>query len=414
LESYKGVEFKSAGRQVVAAGSIHPETKKHYVWDDEGAQIADGLPDAPASLLNLIRRPERTLSGGAGQYTNEQIAAALDALDPTDFNDNAKWFPIIASVHHASGGDARQEFIDWSTGDSAFRNEAYDIGRRWDSFHAEKGYTSKTLEYHLRKAGHPELQIAGNAADDFDDLPPDDDWMDGATGEEFDFDAPASVPPIKWDMTKLPEMLDHAESAMLAAGVPLYRMGDRLVHPVRTEADSSDADSVRRKAGSLTVHEVSALRLREFMIESVPFYTVKNGKKGDATRVRFAAPMMLANHYLARGDRWRVPVLNGVIETPTLRGDGTLLEDDGYDPASGLLLDKGGVEYPTIPDEPTREDAESALALLKEPFKDFPFVKNAKGESASHSVMLSAVLTGVVRRTLHSAPMHGTSAPTMG
>jgi hypothetical protein len=181
LESYPGCEFKSRGRQVVAAGSIHPETHKHYVWDFEGADIEDALPPCPRNLLNLIRRPDRVADGEGGTYSTEQIAKCLAVLDPCDFDSNDKWFPLIASVHHASGGEARQEFIDWSTSDERYRKDAYIIGRRWDSFHADKGdgYTSKTLEYHVRKAGHPELQVssASNAADDFgdDDLPPDDD-----------------------------------------------------------------------------------------------------------------------------------------------------------------------------------------------------------------------------------------------
>ena len=124
--------------------------------------------------------------------------------------------------------------------------------------------------------------------------------------------------------------------------------------------------------------------------------------------------MGLAAHYLARGDKWRLPVINGIIETPTLRRDGTILEDEGFDARSGLLLDMGGVKFPEIPQEPTRDDAVKALARIKEPFTGFPFVSNAMGKSASRSVMLSAVLTALVRRTLHSAPLHATSAPTMG
>ncbi|CAN5166947.1 hypothetical protein BH10PSE10_BH10PSE10_02820 [soil metagenome] len=179
LESYPGVEFKSAGRQVVAAGSIHPETLQHYVWDEDAPEIEYGVPECPRVLLKLIKRPERESDGVGGTYSNEQIANALAALDPCDFNTNDKWFPLIASVHHASGGEARQEFVDWSTGDPAYRKDAYIIGRRWDSFHADRGdgYTSKTLEYHLRKAGRPELQVSSTAraAEDFpDDLPEDD------------------------------------------------------------------------------------------------------------------------------------------------------------------------------------------------------------------------------------------------
>ena len=191
LESYPGCEFKSKGRQVVAAGSIHPETHKHYVWDFEGADIEDPLPPCPRNLLNLIRRPDRVADGEGGTYSTEQIAKCLAVLDPCDFDSNDKWFPLIASVHHASGGEARQEFIDWSTSDERYRKDAYIIGRRWDSFHADKGdgYTSKTLEYHVRKAGHPELQVssASNAADDFgDDDLPDDDPPSASFNEEFE------------------------------------------------------------------------------------------------------------------------------------------------------------------------------------------------------------------------------------
>jgi hypothetical protein len=104
----------------------------------------------------------------------------------------------------------------------------------------------------------------------------------------------------------------------------------------------------------------------------------------------------------------------------SLRSDGTLLTAPGYDPASGLLLDTGGVEFPAIPDRPSREDALAALKLIGTPFKRFPFVpdgpkdKDGLKSSASRSVMLAAVLTALVRRTLRSAPMHGVSAPTPG
>lgn len=406
LEAYPGVEFKSAGRQVVAAGSIHPETKRHYKWDADAPSLVDGEVLVSRKLLRLITRPVHVATGeGAGKYTPEQLQNALDVIDPIPFNTNDKWSPMLMACHHATAGEGRTEFIAWSTSDPRYKNDADIIGRRWDSLHKEKpdGYTSRTLEYHIRKAGRPDLQVAGDAASDFED----------DIEEEFSFE-PDPIPPIKYDITKLSEMLDYAEAAMMRADVQLYQMGGRLVHPVRVDTDSSDADDVRRKAGSLTVREVNALRLREYMIEHAPFYVVKVDKQGERKRIRTAAPMALANHYLARGDRWCTPVLNGVIETPTLRRDGTLLEDDGYDAASGLLLAKGGVEFPSVKDAPTFDDAREALEQLKEPFKDFPFVANAKGESPSRSVMLSAVLTGVVRRTLHSAPIHGTSAPTMG
>ena len=222
-------------------------------------------------------------------------------------------------------------------------------------------------------------------------------------------EGPQAAEPMLWDETKLTEMLDRAEEAMLAADVPLFKMGPRLIHPVRQDKDSSDDEGIRRKAGALIVRELVPLRLREYVTQHVPFYVVTKGGKR-----KKAVPLSFSNHILVRESRWIAPTLIGIVETPTLRRDGTLLQDDGYDEKSCLLMDKGGLQYPKIKEHPTREHALRSLAVLKEPFKDFPFVQNAKGGSASRSVLLSAVLTGLVRRTLRSAPIHGVSAPTPG
>ncbi|WP_247838569.1 bifunctional DNA primase/polymerase [Bradyrhizobium sp. 200] len=415
-EEYNGVEFKSKGRQVVAAGSIHPNGKP-YRWSKDHPAIEDGLPKIPAALLRVIKRPPRSAVAGGGQYSPSQIAEALAKLDVSNYDSNDSWLNLMMACHHASAGDARQEFVDWSTSDPTYAKDAFIIGKRWDSLHAERndGVTFKTLNAELRKAGAASSQVAHVADDEFPDDQPgaaeefdamkdeddDDGWLNGE-----------KEPPKShaYTETKLPALLDYAEKCMIDQGAPLYQMGGRLVHPVRVDKDSADDESIRRKAGSLTIGEVNQHRLREYIIDNVPFH--KSDKKGKPTK--YAAPMGFAAHYLARGDKWRIPNINGVIETPTLRRDGTIIDCDGYDAKSGLLLDMGGVEFPEIPDRPTRPQALEALALIKEPFAGFPFVTNAKGLSASRSVMLSAVLTALVRRTLHSAPMHGTSAPTMG
>ncbi|KQY98095.1 hypothetical protein ASD45_19135 [Pseudolabrys sp. Root1462] len=227
--------------------------------------------------------------------------------------------------------------------------------------------------------------------------------------DEFDFE-PKKPDPITYDQLRLPAMLDHVEACLRAAGTDIFQMEGRLVHTYSVEADSADDDAVRRKAGALIVNDVAPLRLLEYTIEHVPF--IKAGKKGVLTP--YAPPISLANHYLAREDKWRLPMLRGVIEIPTLRQDGTLVVEDGYDEESGLLLNMRGVEFPTIKDEPTEAEAKAALATLKTVIKDFPFVADENGHSPSRSVMLSLILTALVRRSLPSAPMHGFRAPTMG
>src|SRR5262245_27249620 len=65
VEAYPGVEFKSKGRQVVAAGSIHPKTLRHYVWEETSVSVKDA-PQCAANLLAYITRPERSASASAG------------------------------------------------------------------------------------------------------------------------------------------------------------------------------------------------------------------------------------------------------------------------------------------------------------------------------------------------------------
>jgi len=186
LEGYDGVEFKTKGRQVVAAGSKHPDGGM-YDWDFLAPDLSEA-GEAPERLLSLIRRPARVhaLGGGGGEYDQVEVARMLDALDPEDFRDHGDWLTLMMSCHHASGGDARSEFIEWSTRDPEFQDDGWIIGRRWDSLHREKDgptVTHRTLHKLLRDAGKGEVIPTIAAADDFDDdleLP----------GEEFDLDTP--------------------------------------------------------------------------------------------------------------------------------------------------------------------------------------------------------------------------------
>jgi len=169
LDGYPGVEFKSKGRQVVSAGSIHPETGKLYEFDFAGPELSEA-PVVPTLLLNLIRRPQRDhTSSGGGQYTQEQVAAMLDALDPTDFATYDKWLTLIMACHHASNGDARSEFLEWSSRDPAYADRDFENGRKWDSLHSDAGsrVTYRTLNKFLIDAGKEKAIPRDAVEDDF-------------------------------------------------------------------------------------------------------------------------------------------------------------------------------------------------------------------------------------------------------
>jgi len=88
-DQYPGVEFKSLGRQVVSAGSIHPDTKRLYEWDFLYPELDQfGAPAASKLLVDLIRRPTGSAATGGGEHDQEELAEMLELLDPEDFRDH--------------------------------------------------------------------------------------------------------------------------------------------------------------------------------------------------------------------------------------------------------------------------------------------------------------------------------------
>ena len=63
-----------------------------------------------------------------------------------------------------------------------------------------------------------------------------------------------------------------------------------------------------------------------------------------------------------------------IITTPTLRADGSLLADPGYDPQSGLYL-LATLQLSPFPEHPTKEQARAALDMLVDLLSEFPFAK---------------------------------------
>ncbi|HUO63998.1 MAG TPA: hypothetical protein VMT97_09860, partial [Terriglobales bacterium] len=87
----------------------------------------------------------------------------------------------------------------------------------------------------------------------------------------------------------------------------------------------------------------------------------------------------------------------GVSETPVMRPDGTVHQVRGYDEATGYLY-APSLEYPPIPDHPTRDDAYRALALLEDVFCDFPYV------APVHRLVPVAALLSILVRPAIAGP----------
>jgi hypothetical protein len=72
-------------------------------------------------------------------------------------------------------------------------------------------------------------------------------------------------------------------------------------------------------------------------------------------------------------ENWpHLPLLAGVVETPVIRADGSILQLPGYDAVSGLVY-KPCVEGVRVPERPTLTDARAAAAVLYDLVSQFPF-----------------------------------------
>jgi putative DNA primase/helicase len=214
-------------------------------------------------------------------------------------------------------------------------------------------------------------------------------------------------PLVHLEVGELPRALDEAEAALIASDKNLYRFSNKLVTIAWDEirvAGAGGEDGGKERSLRLSLITAPALLER---FELAARFEKYNGRACDY--IQCNCPPALADRYLARDGAWRVPLLRGIVTAPALRADGTVLDKPGYDPASGLVFEPLGVEFPAIPDRPTKADAVAALAILKGPIAKFPFV-----DDASRSVALSGMLTTVSRAALDAAPMHGSDALVAG
>jgi hypothetical protein len=203
---------------------------------------------------------------------------------------------------------------------------------------------------------------------------------------------------------QLPVVVDDAEDALLA-GSDLYQRGDFIVRVAMEPILVSD----ERRVSGLRLIRVGVPNMREHLCRVADFKRFDARGSGAGKWVSIDPPGEIAAAYLARIGEWRLRVLTGIVGAPTLRRDGSVLDTPGYDAPTGILYDPGGIEFPPVPAEPTRADAEAALAMVGELLDEYPFISEA-----ARSVAVSAILTGLVRRAVDHAPMHAFTAPTAG
>jgi hypothetical protein len=211
---------------------------------------------------------------------------------------------------------------------------------------------------------------------------------------------PGARPTIQLVDGELLRILTETEDALLASYLPVFSRAGMLVEPVVEVMPAAD--------GGKTV----VARLRELSPESflTPIAEAATFQRWNIKRKQLVdtdPPLHYVRVLLATERRWRFPHVNGIITTPTLRPDGSLLIEPGYDPETELYL-APGFEVPAIPEHPTKDQALASLKLLIDLLSEFSF-KRIGGEHEkrlNRSVALSGLLTPLVRGSLPTAPMH--------
>jgi putative DNA primase/helicase len=183
-----------------------------------------------------------------------------------------------------------------------------------------------------------------------------------------------SRPKIRLCANDIERIVNECESALIKANRGLYQRDGSIVF----------VDSVPALAAHGVKVQVQRISERGEQALQEDFSSAACFEKFDARAddlVLTDPPMTIVRTLLARRGRLRLPILSGVINTPTMRADGSILDTPGYDTGTGLLFDPLGVMFPAIKGSPSRDDALAALGKLQDIIRWVPF----RGATASFS-----------------------------
>jgi primase-polymerase (primpol)-like protein len=186
----------------------------------------------------------------------------------------------------------------------------------------------------------------------------------------------------------------------------IYQRGHMLVMILR---DPSPAKGMGRPPGSPTIAPIPRARLRE-QLSTFPW------KKMNKGRLLPARPDdTIVGQVFDRREYPGIRPIEGIVEVPILRPDGSIFDQPGYDEVTGMVFEPN-MDFPPIPARPTHDDAIEAIGELRKLVQDFPFAKDERGDCGEHeAAWLSAALTPFARVTIQGpAPLFLNDASTPG
>ena len=203
----------------------------------------------------------------------------------------------------------------------------------------------------------------------------------------------------------LPDNLDAVEKLLLKQQDNIYQRSGKLVHVIKVSNSPNNKNIlIKRSQDAVVIREIDQAFLTVYLTK-VGNFVMFDARSGRLKKID--CPERISRYLIAKQE-WNIPVLTGIINAPTLRFDGTVLDKPGYDSISGLLFFPGDYIFEEIPLQPTLEDAVKLRDEFLYILKDFPFE-----DEASKSVVVAASLTALIRKSISTAPLFGFTAPKM-
>ncbi len=345
-----------------------------------------GIGDVPRVLYNLPAVRWAVAEGKTIYFVEgEKCAEAINVHDSDTIGYVATTNPGGANSWRDEYADylvGAQKVIVWRDKDNPGRQWARQIGeslaRRGIPFEIVESPHSHDAADHLT-AGHSlDEALIDEAAHRDDDLAAN--RVVVASPDEATNEAEAERPTIQVG-TSIAEMTDAAEAALVdRPELGVFARGNVLVRVVRDTAQ--ELRWLARAASMPCIVSARPPWLREQLDRAAQW--------SKASRPAIPPKDVVAT--LADRGEWKLPPLEGIVESPVFLPDGNVITEPGYDPRTGLLFIPAGGSFPQIQSRPTRDDARGACEMLLDSLVDFPFVAEA-----DRAVVLAAILTLIAR-----------------
>ncbi len=172
----------------------------------------------------------------------------------------------------------------------------------------------------------------------------------------------------------------------IARDTKVFQRGGQLVRIVR-EPTTLDEGGIKRLAGTPRIAPVPSAIVRDRLAANATFF--KTGKSGQLIP---ASPPEWCVAAVKEYGEWPARVLEGVVDCPVLRSDGTNLSAHGYDRKTGLYLEPGGPSV-QVAEQPIRDEVDAAVKMILDMIVDFPFASEAH-----RAAFVAALLTPFARQ----------------